>query len=81
MPAHTEQLAVKGQWHSHPLNFHAAQLSGEGLLPFNADKRTAVMLAVFYALDNSTNLYALNMTDLAMPTTVVPGSRCTSTHA
>lgn len=47
------------------------QLSGKGLLPFNADKQTAFALAVFYAFGNATSLYTLNVTDFTVPATTV----------
>lgn len=43
------------------------QLSGEGLLPFSADKQTAFGLAVYNAFGDHTSLYALNVTDPAAP--------------
>jgi hypothetical protein len=51
----------------------SVQLSGKGLLPFNADKQTAIGLAFFYAFGNHTDLYTLNTTDLAVPPTAVRG--------
>ena len=45
------------------------QLSGEGLLPFGADKQTAFVLAVFNAFQEHTGLYALNVTDVTLPPT------------
>lgn len=47
------------------------QLTGEGLLPFNADKQSAFALAVFYAFANDTTLYTLNVTDFDVPQTTV----------
>ena len=45
----------------------AMQLSGEGLLPFGADKQTAFGLAVYNAFRDHAVLYALNVTDPAGP--------------
>ena len=43
------------------------QLSGDGLLPFGADKQTAFGLAVYNAFGDHAVLYALNVTDPAGP--------------
>lgn len=47
------------------------QLTGKDLLPFNADKQTAFGLSVFYAFNDDTSLYTLNVTDFAAPPAVV----------
>ena len=51
---------------SHIISMYPLQLTGEGLLPFSADKQTAFGLAVFYASADVTSLYAVNVSSFTV---------------
>jgi hypothetical protein len=53
----------------------ALQLTGDGLVPFAADKAAAFSHAVYHAFGNNTSIFSLNVSDyttIRLPT----GNRC-----